>query len=143
MVSILETILAHPILLSIPILDRVAGGDLKLPYKKLLRRIGIPLVIFISFPSINVALTMILMGIVLSFNLDEIEEKDWDDVFCYGLALSACLFLVSGIYSILVAFTWLVGVLLSNKWNRVDWKYVEIARGASIALSVIIFQSLK
>lgn len=78
---------------------------------------------------------------VFHFNLDEIEERDWDDVITYGLAQAWCLSWIGGINSISVAITWIVGVWLSNcvpDKYKLDWKYVEIIQGFTIGLVCIL-----
>jgi len=125
--------------LVLPTLYRIAGSDLKIPKKKLLRRLGIPLYLFLTLPRVEVGLGCLLLGIIFTFNLDEIEERDWDDVLCYGLAISFCLTPLAGFISCLVGFWWLIGVLLSNiginKW-RLPWRWVEIGMGIAIALAI-------
>lgn len=131
----------------LPTLYRVAGSDVKIPGKKALRRFGIPA--FIAYVGAVVGLTWVeitsscgIMALILCFNLDEIEEKDWDDVFCYGMALSACFYPFSGIYSYIVGLWWTGGVLLSNvqlgPYHKLDWKYVEVGMGIAMATALTL-----
>jgi hypothetical protein len=84
---------------------------------------------------------MLILCAIFHFNLDEVEEKDWDDVFCYGVAQSWCLWWIGGISSIWASITWLFGVWASNclpERFKLDWKYVELAQGFVIGAIVIM-----
>jgi hypothetical protein len=97
------------------------------------RRYGIPALLFAYDPNKLNILPMLILCLILHFNLDEIEENDMDDVFCYGMAQSWCMWWLAGPYSVLVGLTWITGVLLSNRELlykfKLDWKYVELAQG--------------
>lgn len=76
----------------------------------------------------------LMLSVMLHYNLDEIEEKDWDDVSCYGLAQAWC-FSYLGAISGILALWWILGVVLSNIKifkNKLDWFYVELGQGALI-----------
>lgn len=84
---------------------------------------------------------IIVLCIILHYNLDEIEEKDWDDVSCYGLAQAWCLYPMAGIWSGVVGLWWIVGVLWSNLANekfKLKWHYVELIHGFLIGFFVFL-----
>ena len=66
------------LMILLPMLDRLGGWRYKY-----LRRYGIPLSVFVLNPSYLLAVHMGILCLVLSFNLDEIEERDWDDVLAH------------------------------------------------------------
>lgn len=131
----------------LPFLDRLAGSDAKLPFsKKLLRRILIPTCIYIVDTSFERLLFCVLLGIIFSFNLNEIEpehhnpqKRDWEEIALYGLALTFCLYTLCFNWAWLVCLLWVCGVYLSNNGvfgYKLNWKYVEIGRGLAMALAI-------
>jgi len=75
---------------------------------------------------------MVILSAILHFNLDEVEERDWDDVACYGMAQTACFIAMSGVWAWVLGLWWLLGTYWSNNGEneyRLDWKYVEIVQG--------------
>lgn len=127
----------------IPVFDRLSGSDAKIPKKKLLRRLGIPTILFCLHPTPFQAVLSVLLAIILSTDLDEIEDREWDTILQYGLSISFCLMLTSGVWGLLPGLWWMLGVWLSNfgikNW-RLDWKWVEVGRGLFISLSIFIFR---
>lgn len=123
-------------------LFRLAGSDLNIPHKKILRRVFIPIYLTLVFGHISPALILFSMGIltvILSFNLNEIELRQFDDVFNYGMAIACCLYPIAGGLSLIVPAWWITSVILSNigiKDLKLDWRYVEIGMGIAIGLAV-------
>jgi len=135
-------------------LDRMGGAD---GYDKAWRRYGIPLVLFLYSMSVEQAILSVLLAVIFTFNLDEIEEVNYEEIFLHGLGVSYCLFNVAGWFGAVVAVWWTVGTALSNfgidnrytlalwdsfrRW-RLDWKWVEIGRGACMGLAICLNQLL-
>jgi hypothetical protein len=99
---------------------------------KWVRRYILPLIVYAVT---HEAIQAVVLCAVLCFNLDEIEERDYDDVFCYGLAQAWC-FAFSP-FSLILALHWVGATWLSNKFNRYDWAYVEVAQGALIGALLV------
>ena len=96
-----------------------------------------PIILYLYHPGLGSVLPLVMLSIILHFNLLEITQKQWDDVFCYGLAQSWCLYPFAGIKSGLVALSWLTVVLWSNQVPeryKLKWDYAEIAHGLVIGL---------
>ena len=75
-----------------------------------------------------------ILSAVLSFNLDEIAQRDWEEIALHPLALGLGTFLLGGSWwwSGVVAGWWLLGVYLSNVGVRgwkLGWHWVESGRG--------------
>jgi len=105
------------------------------------RRYLLPLALYFYRPDPMNIIPMVVLSIVFHFNLDEIEEKDWDDVFCYGLAQAWCLAWVNPIVSGLVALSWLLVVLASNKLPermKLPWAWCELIQGLVIGLVFVL-----
>lgn len=130
-------------------LYRYGGGDIW-PFKKGLkqaRRYILPIYIALAT---NTVLTPAILSLITHFNLKEIEERRWEDIVCYGLAQAWCFFAFAGLWSLLIALWWVVGVFLSNigipikftkdgpEVHKLDWKYVELIHGGLIGLMLLI-----
>lgn len=131
-------------------LDRVGGWRYKF-----VRRFGLPIFFFVQKPDIESFAACLLLSVLLTFNLDEIEEWDLDDVFNYGVALSFCFYHFAGFWALILGVYWLVGVYASNrviqitflkKFNvtvpKIDWKYIEFGRGVVMQILVILWHIL-
>ena len=133
---------AFPILTAF--LDRLGGWRYKWA-----RRYLLPLAVFCVEPTVSRAVFSLSLGLVLTFDLDEIEDRRWEEVFLHGFAISACLWTITGWWSWMVWAWWVVGVYLSNlglthidnvsgtrrPFWKLDWKWVEIGRGFLIGLA--------
>jgi hypothetical protein len=85
---------------------------------------------------------MIIFSIITHFNLQEIEDRRWEEIFLYGMGQAWC-FLFAGLASGLIGAWWITGVYLSNigltlysskKLFKLDWFWVEIVQGLVIGL---------
>ena len=109
------------------------------------RRYGIPILglVLMNF-SLTALVFMSILCLILHFNLNEIGERDWDDVACYGFAQAFCLSF-SGLWAILVGAWWFIGTYCSNNdtpiLKRLNWKYVELGQGAMIGLCIALRNS--
>lgn len=123
------------------VLYRWGGG--KLPFLpgpfskgwKAARRFGIPLILiaYVGF-DLEMIPGVLLLSVILHFNLDEIEERDWDDVATYGFAQSFALH-PAGWLAAAPGVWWIIGVLWSNigiKGHRLGWHWVEFIHGLMI-----------
>jgi hypothetical protein len=117
------------------------------------RRYGIPLAVALyAWDWWMIPPALLLCGI-LHFNLDEIEERDWDDVASYGFAQAFC-FYKAGILASIVGAWWMLGVYMSNhdlpflkqrvpstergyQGVRLDWWWVEYLQGAVIGVATV------
>ncbi len=139
-------------LLLIPIaafLDRWGGGGFTfLGIKsgilsrgfKTARRFGLPALVFSLNPTFDQTLLAIVMGAILSFNLKEIGQRDWEEVFLHGFGLAAALWPIAGKVALIIPVWWLVGIYLSNIGigrKRLGWHWVELIRGALIGVCLI------
>lgn len=99
---------------------------------------------------------MAVFSMILHFNLKEIEDRRWDDIALYGFAQAWC-FAESGIISIIIGLSWIVGVYLSNIGlclcknipiykgiadgkscgdpKKLDWFFVELIHGAIVGFA--------
>jgi len=122
-------------------LYRLGGGDIW-PFKrgyKWVRRYLLPLSVVLYTQSMYSIVPMLLFSLICHFNLDEIEERDWDDVCCYGLAQAFCFYYIAGFNSIAVASSWVFGTLWSNNGpKKLPWHWVEFLHGLIIGLVVIL-----
>ena len=141
------------LILILPFLDRWGGGGFEFLSKKLpgdlkdgfkaARRIGIPLAIWLVQPTLVTGACMVFLGILLSLNLDWIEEEAWLDGMLYSLGFIGFLWPVAGVWGISVAIVWFLGVLISNNVlgnTCLPWRYVELARGLAIAVAINLHQ---
>ena len=128
-------------------LDRWGGGGfsfLTSPFNrgcKPARRYALPLLVWLAEPTLDRAIFCVLLGAIFSLNLDEIEDRNWDEIFLYAISLGACLWTVAGWYSFIPGAWWLIGIYLSNfgiAGKKLDWKYVELIRGSLIGLVISI-----
>lgn len=121
-------------------LYRLGGGNIW-PFGKgfkAARRYILPALLYILTGNL---LSMAIFSLICHFKLDEIEERDWDDVFCYGLAQAWCFYFISGYASILIALSWTVGVICSNNFKyRLPWHWVEFLHGLVIGFCVTKLQ---
>ena len=126
-------------------LDRLGGGGFAfihpaLPDKgwKPARRYGIPLAILaLAYTSLWAILGAIILSIIFHFNLDEIEGRDWEEIALWSFAFAVALLPVCGLWAILPAGWWPLGIYLSNigiKGFKLPWQYVELLRGSLIAI---------
>lgn len=115
------------------IMDRVGGNGYKW-----VRRFGIPIIVFLVNPTIGQVGLSILMGSVYSFNLDEIEDRDYESIFTHGCGVALGVSLLGGAWVILIPVIWTLLTACSLRWNRLDWKYVEITRGFVTGLCCLI-----
>ena len=123
--------------IGIATLDRLGGS-----YSKAFRRYGIPSAIYLLHPtSLQHAIASIMLAVLFSLNLDEIEQRNWEEIYLYSIALAFCTYIYGDWLCILPSSIWLLGIYLSNiglnGW-RLDWRYVEIARGAAIGLAATL-----
>lgn len=134
-------------LITIPLcafLDRWGGGGFAfLGVKKGIltrgikaaRRFGIPAVVFSLNPTFEQALLSVVMGAILSFNLNEIGQNDLEEVFLHGFGLGAALWPIAGVWAMLIPVWWFAGVYLSNvgiRGKKLGWHWVELIRGGII-----------
>lgn len=97
---------------------------------------------------------MVVFSIITHFNIQEIEDRRWDDVATYGFAQAWC-FAGAGYASGLIGAWWFAGTWLSNigcrapaKWRlrlgdftgdwRLDWFWVEVIQGCLIGLVSVL-----
>lgn len=130
-------------------LDRLGGGGFGFlgakgwlaEGHKWARRFGIPALVWGLNPTWEQAILSGVMVGIFCTALDEIVERKWDTIFLYGVALSAVLYPLAGIWSLLPAAWWYIGVWYSNKgmfgW-RLGWHWVELIRGLAIGLAVAL-----
>ncbi len=122
-------------------LYRLGGGPILGIKKgwKPARRYILPIAIAIKTGAI---IPMIVFSAITHFNLQEIEERRWEEVFCYGMSQAWC-FLFAGLASGFVGAWWIVGVYLSNigialfkdrARFKIDWFWVELIQGCIIGL---------
>lgn len=130
------------LLLAIPFLYRLTGSDANVPLKRIYRNVLVPLIVWLNFQTLPVTVSMVFFGIGLSLNLDEIEKRDWWAVYAKAMMLSGVLAVATGNIALLFGIAWLGLIYCSNNdikfpkfLNRLDWKYVEYAIGASITVS--------
>lgn len=129
-------------------LDRWGGGgytNLSWPFNrglKAARRYGIPVVLWLQVQTVEAAIAAGFLAVLFSLNLNFIAQRRGWLVVLWGLALFACLLLFCGPYGLIPMVWWIVGVYLSNyglRWGRkskkLDWKYVELVRGALIGVA--------
>ena len=134
----------------LPLMDRWGGGDLgflgikDLPKAftkgfKPVRRYGIPLALFLLAPTLENAVLMVILGTVLSFNLNEIEARNWEEIALWSATYFFTLRLVAGPFGLLPALWWPLGIYLSNfgiRGRKLPWQYVELTRGLLLAIGV-------
>jgi len=141
------------LLVALPFLDRWGGGDFNwLPFNipKMFqkgctsaRKYGIPIAIWLAFPTFQIAFCMVAFGLLLSLNLDWIEDKEWIDGYIISIGYALCLWLVAGWWGIGVSVVWMLGVFLSNNVignTSLPWRYVEGARGLTMAVAINLNQ---
>lgn len=136
-------------------LDRLGGSKWKPA-----RRYILPLLVWLFYPTYERAFFSIVLSVIISFNLDEIEDRNWEEIFLYGFGISFCLWTLGGLWALLPGAWWILGVYWSNFglqtfWSarapghggpepiywwagKIDWKYVEIVRGFLIGLAVVM-----
>ncbi len=94
---------------------------------------------FTVHPSLAQAVLCVAMAAILSFNLKEIEARNWEELFLHGFGLAAVLWPIAGLWALLVPAWWLGGVYASNvgvKTWKLGWHWVELGRGAMIGLTL-------
>lgn len=138
--------------LAIPLfgfLDRLGGGGFEFlgakgwlaQGHKEARRLGIPLLVWIINPTLEQAILCVALGAILSFNLKEIAQRDWEEIFLHGFGIAACIWNLAGVYALAVPFWWLIGVYWSNigiNKHKLGWHWVELIRGLVIGLSICL-----
>ena len=139
----------------IAFLDRWGGGgfeflspripDLLKRGFKPARRFGIPIaLVALGFSAENAVLSLLLCAL-FTFNLKEIEQRDWEEIFLWSFAFAVSMWQVSGLYGVIPAVWWIVGIYLSNygiKGRKLPWQYVELMRGALIPIGAHLYGSL-
>lgn len=106
---------------------------------KAARRFGIPGLLWGLNPTLDQAFWSGTMAAVFSTDLDEIEDRKWDTIALYGIALAGALRPLAGYWALIVPAWWLVGTYWSNigiNGKKLGWHWVELVRGATIGLSV-------
>lgn len=109
--------------------------------EKSARRIGIPMLVWLLNPTFEQAVLCIALGAILSFNLKEIPQRDWEEVFLHGFGIGAVLLPTAGLWALLVPIWWVFGVYWSNigfLGNRIGWHWVELIRGFTIGLALAL-----
>ena len=78
------------------------------------------------------------LAALFSFNLDEIEEKRWEETVMFGMIAGFALGTKVGAIALVPAITWPLVVLASNwKWDtRLNWREAEWIFGASMAVAL-------
>jgi hypothetical protein len=142
-------------------LDRFAGGGFKSlpsPFNdgwKPARRILIPLTLWLTQPRLETVGYALMLGYIFCLNLDEIEDRNWDEISVWSLCLFFALKPFSGFWATIPATWWPIGIYLSNFgiklkfWAKesngiktqfyLDWFWVELIRGACIGLAIWLY----
>lgn len=115
------------------VMDRLGGNGYKW-----VRRFGIPLMVWMLNPTLAQIPLSITMAVVYTFNLDEIEEKDYESIFTHGCAVSLGVCLLGGGWVVSIPIVWTVLTYASLRWNKFDWMYVELGRGFVTGLCCIL-----
>ena len=105
------------------------------------RRYGIPLLVWLNNRTLDQAILCVALGAILSFNLKEIAERDWEEVFLHGFGIAAVLWPTAGRWALLVPAWWVLGVFWSNigiLGRKIGWHWVELIRGAMIGLALAL-----
>lgn len=136
-------------------LDRLGGGGFAFlgPWvpnllrrgHKVARRFGIPAALFFLLPSWTGLASCVLLAVIFSFNLDEIEERRWEEMFLWSAVFFYALLPFCGLWGLIPAVWWLLGIILSNygiAGRKLPWHYVEALRGAFIALGAFLYGTI-
>ncbi len=138
-------------LLLLPFLDRWGGGGFpqieQLPpmLKKGFRQariFGIPFSLFLLSLTFGNFVLLICLAILFSLNLQMIEDKNWTEITLWCLAFFVLLTPVSGIFGLIPAAWFALGIYLSNtgiRGRKLDWFYVELIRGLLIAVGAFAY----
>ncbi len=116
-------------------LYRWGGGDIW-PFKKgwkPARRYLLPSLLALAVFQAQFTVSMIILSLITHFNLQEIEDRNWEEIALYGFGQAWCFSILSGFWSGLLAAFWILGVWISNEspWaGKFDWRYVELTQGA-------------
>jgi len=108
---------------------------------KWVRRYLLPATIWWLNQTWEQAFLCVLMAIILSTDLDEIEQRQWDTVAMFGISLAYVLYPLAGLLGLAVPAWWLLGIYLSNiglnQW-KLGWHWVELIRGGLIGLVIVL-----
>jgi len=107
-----------------------------------IRRFGIPIALFLLSTTLVNAVLCGALCILLCLNEDYIEDKNWYLAFTWSGLLTISLYSVCGIFALLPAGWWLLGIYLSNNGpesRKLPWQYVELLRGAFIGLGAFLY----
>lgn len=144
-------------------LDRWGGGGfhfLRAPFndgQKAARKFGIPAILWLTNPGFESGLAAGMLALLFSFNLDEIEARNAEEIALWSFVMFFGIAPFAGAWAALPAVWWPIGIYLSNfgwgvrqfkndndpfwqRSNRLDWFWVELIRGALIGAAVAAFR---
>ena len=138
--------------LAIPLfafLDRLGGGGFGFlgakgwlaEGHKWARRYALPAALFFLNMTLEQFVLCVALSAILSLDLDEIENRNWDEIFLHGFGIAAVLWPLAGLWALLVPAWWLFGVYLSNiglNGRKLGWHWVETIRGLLIGLVIVL-----
>jgi hypothetical protein len=135
----------------LPFLDRLGGGgydNLPAPFntgQKWARRFLLPSLLWLLSLTLTNAVYCATLAFIFCFNLDEIEERNWEEIFLWTATFFFCLTPTCGWYGLIPACWWPLGIYLSNigvKGRKLDWFFVELFRGLFIAVGALLYAIL-
>lgn len=106
------------------------------------RRFVLPGFLFLLNLSWQNFAALSILSFIFCFNLDEIEDRDWEEIFLWSLCLFFTLYQTCGYWALMPSAWWILGIYLSNYglWGRrLDWFWVELLRGALLGLGVALY----